>query len=228
MRPVLSPFPGEQHNRIISEIQVIDVQPGRLRNPGPCPVEKLEQRAVPQHARVGILGGPGRLKQSLHLIDVDRLGQPFRLGRRRHLPRRIVAGEPLLDGEAMQPAHRYDRASHRTGGKRLMLLIAGAQRGAKLRDVYGGHVGELPLPARAKHLGVPAQIPRIRLDGIGRQPALDHQVLQVLPHCVANTNHAADTTRGPAASCCYQRAVNYRAGRGARGRGAARGSRAPA
>jgi len=91
-----------------------------------------------------------------------------------------------------------------------MQVVARAQRGAELRDVGGGHVGELTLPASAKHLGVPAQIPLVRLDGVSRKPALDHEVLQVLPHRVANANHAADITRGSAASCCYQRVVNYR------------------
>ena len=51
--PLLAALAGQPHDRVLIQPEFVDVKPGRLRDPGPGPVEELQQRPVPEQPRVG-------------------------------------------------------------------------------------------------------------------------------------------------------------------------------
>ena len=61
-----------QERRALLAVHVIEVQTGRLGDPGTDPVEQLEERAVAQRPLRGVPSGAGptcRLQQRLDLVD---------------------------------------------------------------------------------------------------------------------------------------------------------------
>ena len=79
----------------------------------------------------------------------------------------------------MQPAHRDDRTARRTGGERLVLIVALAQPGKEFCDVLGGYLADLGAPGRGQRGGVPLQVPAVRLDGVSGESALDSEMVEV-------------------------------------------------
>ena len=153
---LLAALAAEPDRRVGRQVvEVVDVEAGHLGDPRPGPVEELEQRAVAQHPRVGVVGRPGRVEQPLDLVDGDRLGQPPRRRGRRDLAGRVVDGQALGAGERVQPADRHHRAADRAGGERRVIFVAGVQRGPELGHVERGDVAELGLAPRRQDLGVP-------------------------------------------------------------------------
>ena len=60
-----------------------------------------------------------------------------------------------------------------------MVGITCSQPGHVVGDVGGGHVADLGPAGRGQRRGVPVQIPLVRLECVGGQPALDGKVVEV-------------------------------------------------
>jgi len=187
--PVLAPLADQPHHRILGvQLEFVDIEAGRLGDPGPGPVKELEQRPVPQLARVdtgrgpggrGVWAGASRGEQAFDLGEGDRLGQPPGRRGRRDVSRGVQFGQALRDRERVQPADRDHGPGGRTDRKRRVLLIALPQRGEELRHVGGGDITQPGRAVVGQHRNVPEQVPAVGLDRVRRQPALHHQVLQV-------------------------------------------------
>ena len=180
--PVLAALADQPHQRVRAQLQLVDVEAGRLGDARPGAVEELEQRPVPQQpgVRGQVIGTrAGRVEQALHLRQGDRLGQPPGRRRRRDLASRVGAGEALGDREGVQAADRDHGPRGRTDRQRRVLGVALAQRGEEFRHVRRGDVAQPGLAAAGQHRGVPAQVAPVGLHRAGRQPALHDQVLQV-------------------------------------------------
>ncbi len=124
--PLLAALPGQPDHRVHGghgvhgggvQVQFVHVQAGRFGDPGPGPVQELEQGPVPQHPRVSgrIVGtGAGGGEQAFHLGQGDRLGQAPRRRRRLHVTGRIGLGQALRGRERMQAPDRDHRPGRRT------------------------------------------------------------------------------------------------------------------
>ena len=119
-------------------VDVVDVEPDGLGDPGAGRIQHLQQGAVAQGQRaVGLAVAARPVQQRQHLVDGQALGQPP--ARRRRLDRAgdVEIGEPLGGGEAVQAPHGDQRAGR--GDRRQRhgagVGVARAQRDQELADV---------------------------------------------------------------------------------------------
>ena len=178
------------------EVEVVDVEPDRLGDPGPGAVEHLQQRPVAQRQRRARRAG--RLEDPLDVRQRQRLGQP--LGRRRR-PDGGRRGRP-----ASSPSRTANRWKPRTA---TTVPRGGSPRSAadgpaspsrrrdqeRRRPSASRTLVELVDPASRQVAGVPPQVAPVGRQGVVGQPALDHQVVEVGPD---RPHHLARAGDGPA------------------------------
>jgi hypothetical protein len=165
-----------------AQLQLVDVESGRLGNACPGAVQELEQRAVPQQPglRGQVIGaGTGRVEQALHVLDGDRLGQPPGRRGRLYLAGRVGTGQALGHRERVQAADRDDGPGGRADRQCRVLGVPLTQRGEEVGHVRRGDLAQPGLSPAGQGRGVPVQVAPVGLHRAGRQPALHDQVLQV-------------------------------------------------
>jgi hypothetical protein len=107
-----------QQHRAALQVEVVDVEPDRLTDPGAGAVEELEQRLVTRG-----FGGAvetGRFDEREHVVERQRARQSARRRRWSHRSGRIRTAQTLPEREPMQPAGRDHGASGRGRAQRRM------------------------------------------------------------------------------------------------------------
>jgi len=164
----------------IVEGQVVDGGAHGFGDARARPVQELQQRLVPQRERpVGPAHGG---EQPFDLAHVERLRQPAWQGRRLDLAGRVVRGQALADGEAVQPAHRRRRAGRRRRRQRRVVAVAGPQRGQVCGDLARADRGEVRHPGRREDHQVAVEIAAVRAERVRRERPLDREVVEVGAH----------------------------------------------
>ena len=168
-----------QQHRLGVGVDVVHVEPDRLRDAGAGAVEHLQERPVTQRERRARRAA-GR-QHRLDVLEGDRLRQPLGRRRRAYGGRRVVLGQPVLHAELVEPTNGHDGAACAGRTQRRMVGVAFPQR-----DQEGGDHGlvdraEVIDPPTAQELQVAAQVTTVGLQGVVGQTSLDGEVVEVAP-----------------------------------------------
>ena len=156
-------------DRLITQTDVLEVDPDQLGVPDAAAVEQLEHHPVAL--------GKGRdfrhlsVQHAIHLFNRRNSRKFFGKLRGRNQGRRILLDHSLLGQPAIQRSHRRQRARHRSLAQPLFVEMR--QKSAN-RDV----IDLLPAP-RAGVRGEFFQITPVRLDGVDRGIALAQRLQEV-------------------------------------------------
>ena len=163
------------HCAQLAQVQVVDVEPDRLGDPGAGPVQQLEQCPVPQRR----LAGGCRREQPLHFADGDGLGQPARRRWRAHGPGRIRCGQALGERERVQPAHGDHCPAGRARGQRRVIPVAFAQPRQEVRDVLRADLPDLGPADGSQRRRIALQVTPVGLEGVLSQATFHGQVVEI-------------------------------------------------
>jgi hypothetical protein len=174
--PLLAALAVQQHGAV-DLVEVVDVETDRLGDAGAGAVQQLQQRAVTQREhRAGRARG---LEDRLDVRERQRLGEP--LGRRGRLDRRCRVGLRQAVGhrEAVEPPHGDDgaRGRRRAEGRVGRAPLPQADQERRYRRLGDGV--QVVDALTAQELVVAGQVTPVGAERVGRQSALDRQVVEI-------------------------------------------------
>ena len=167
---LLAPF-AEGDDGMALEIDPPDVEPHRLGDPQPGPVEELEQGAVTTGG--GVIA-PDRLQQAAHLVLGERLGERLGQARGGDVSRGVGHRRALVDEEAVEAAHGRQGPGHGGGPATGVHEVGDVALDVGLGD-RGRSQSLLPEPGL-----VGQQVTPVGGDGVAGPAPFDRQPRQVL------------------------------------------------
>ena len=175
-QPLLAALAAQQH-RAVDLVEVVDVEPDGLGDPRAGAVEQLQQRPVAQREdRVGCAGG---VEDRLDVGERQRLRQPLGGRRRLHRRRRVGRGQAVGDGELVEAAHRHHGARRGRRAQRRVSLAPLAQAHQERGHRRLGDRVQVVDALRGEELVVAAEVATVGAQRVGREAALDREVVEV-------------------------------------------------
>jgi hypothetical protein len=168
----------QEHDPLI-KVDVVDVQPARLGDAGPDPVEDLKERRV-AHAPRGLARPRGGDKRDDAVIG-DGLGESLRGLGGAPRTRRVTRRDALEKAKAMETPHRDDAAGDRSGAECGTSRYSTREVDREVCEVRRRHGVRSGDSACRAPLGIARQITAVRRDRVARQAAFDDEVVEVVP-----------------------------------------------
>ena len=107
------------------------------------------------------------------------------------MPRRIDRGLSLTCSEAMERAHGHDHSCSTRRSETLAIRVRCTQRDGEVCDVVLGDLTDVRTTTGVAPRHVPREITSIRGDGIGRQPSLNGDVVEVAGNSIRDGGQAS-------------------------------------